>query len=157
MPKPVQWLAKSAFMKFVMKRMGVTQGSLAFSGPSLARVAAHPAYANASGNYFQSNDGKLIEARSSKMFYEKGRAKKLWNDSKTARPAPARRRSTAAPVTTDKKLIVAASALRDSGGEEAVTLRAVAHASGISHNAPYKHLRAAMPCWLPLQPQILSH
>ncbi len=30
----------------------------------------------------------------------------------------------------------------DSGGEEAVTLRAVAHASGISHNAPYKHFKS---------------
>ena len=82
MPKPVQWLAKSALMKFVMKQMGVTQGSLAFSGASLARMAADPAYSNGSGKYFQSNGGKLIERRSSKMSYDEGRAERLWNDSK---------------------------------------------------------------------------
>lgn len=44
-------------------------------------------------------------------------------------------------MTTDKKLILAATTLLDSGGEDAVTLRAVGHASGISHNAPYKHFK----------------
>ena len=44
-------------------------------------------------------------------------------------------------MTTDRKLILAATALLDSGGEDAVTLRAVGHASGISHNAPYKHFK----------------
>ena len=39
-------------------------------------------------------------------------------------------------------MVGAATALLDSGGEEAVTLRAVAHASGISHNAPYKHFKS---------------
>ncbi|MGI4831792.1 MAG: SDR family NAD(P)-dependent oxidoreductase [Janthinobacterium lividum] len=82
MPKPVQWLAKTALMKFVMKRAGVTQGSVGFSGEALARIAADPAYANGSGKYFQSNDGKLIETRSSKMSYDEQRAQKLWNDSK---------------------------------------------------------------------------
>lgn len=38
----------------------------------------------------------------------------------------------------DKKLVSAADLL-DSGGESAVTLRAVAHAVGVSHNAPYRH------------------
>jgi AcrR family transcriptional regulator len=42
-------------------------------------------------------------------------------------------------MTTDKRLIVAAASLLDAGGEEAVTLRAVGHAAGVSHNAPYKH------------------
>lgn len=40
---------------------------------------------------------------------------------------------------TNKKLIAAAAALLDSGGEDAVTLRAVGHAVGVSHNAPYRH------------------
>ncbi len=44
-------------------------------------------------------------------------------------------------MTTDKKLIAAASALLDAGGEDAVTLRAVGHAVGVSHNAPYKHFK----------------
>ena len=44
-------------------------------------------------------------------------------------------------MTTGRRLIIAATALLDSGGEGAVTLRAVANASGISHNAPYKHFK----------------
>lgn len=42
-------------------------------------------------------------------------------------------------MTTDKRLLKAAAELLDAGGEEAVTLRAVGHAAGVSHNAPYKH------------------
>ncbi|AYJ48815.1 TetR/AcrR family transcriptional regulator [Rhodococcus sp. P1Y] len=42
-------------------------------------------------------------------------------------------------MTTGKKLVSAATALVDAGGEQAVTLRAVAAATGLSHNAPYKH------------------
>lgn len=49
-------------------------------------------------------------------------------------------------MTTDRKLIEAAAGLLDAGGEGAVTLRAVGHAAGLSHNAPYKHFenRAAL-------------
>jgi AcrR family transcriptional regulator len=42
---------------------------------------------------------------------------------------------------TKGRLIEAASQLLDSGGESAVTLRAVAEAVGVSHNAPYRHFR----------------
>ena len=42
-------------------------------------------------------------------------------------------------MKTDQRLIAAAASLLDSGGEAAVTLRAVALAVGVSHNAPYKH------------------
>ena len=83
MPKPVQWLAKTPMMKAFMKRLGVTQGSVSFSGASLAKIAVDPLYANASGKYLQSNDGALNETRSSKMSYDEQRAAKLWNDSKT--------------------------------------------------------------------------
>jgi len=83
MPKPVQVLAKTSLMKWIMKRMGVTQGSISFSGASLAQIAADPAYGNGSGKYFQSNDGALSETRSSKLSYDEQRALKLWNDSKT--------------------------------------------------------------------------
>jgi hypothetical protein len=41
-------------------------------------------------------------------------------------------------------LIIAATALLDSGGEGAVTLRTVGHASGIRHNARYKHFESRM-------------
>lgn len=47
---------------------------------------------------------------------------------------------------TSERLVEAAAALLDQGGESAVTLRAVSHAVGVSHNAPYKHFddRAAL-------------
>ena len=70
-------------MKWIMKRVGVTQGSVNFSGASLAKVAADPAYRNGSGKYFQSNNGTVSETRSSKLSYDEQRALKLWNDSKT--------------------------------------------------------------------------
>ena len=41
--------------------------------------------------------------------------------------------------TTKEQLVSAASRLLDSGGQEAVTLRAVAEQVGVSHNAPYRH------------------
>ena len=83
MPKPVQWLARTPMMKTLMKRMGVTQGSVGFSGASLARIAAAPDFANASGKYLQSNDGRLIERRSSSVSYDPARAARLWADSAT--------------------------------------------------------------------------
>jgi hypothetical protein len=82
MPKPVQFLSGTSLLKLVFKSIGVTMGSLEFSGRALGKVAADPAFAHGSGKYFQSNNGRLIEARSSKMSYDEKRATKLWNDSK---------------------------------------------------------------------------
>src|SRR6202035_1022608 len=45
-------------------------------------------------------------------------------------------------MSTARKLVAAASALLDAGGEDAVTLRAVAQAVGVSYNAPYKHFES---------------
>ncbi len=45
------------------------------------------------------------------------------------------------PSTRDQ-LVAAAARLLDEGGPEAVTLRAVAQAVGVSHNAPYRHFEA---------------
>jgi AcrR family transcriptional regulator len=42
-------------------------------------------------------------------------------------------------MSTADRLVTAAAELLDSGGESAVTLRAVGAAVGMSHNAPYKH------------------
>jgi AcrR family transcriptional regulator len=42
-------------------------------------------------------------------------------------------------MKTNERIIEAAATLLDTGGETAVTLRAVGQASGVSHNAPYKH------------------
>lgn len=83
MPKPVQWLARTPAMKGIMRRMGVTQGSVAFSGAALARVAADPAFADASGKYLQSSNGRLIEQRSSTVSYDDVKAARLWLDSET--------------------------------------------------------------------------
>lgn len=44
-------------------------------------------------------------------------------------------------MSTGTQLIDAAAELLDSGGESAVTLRAVAQAVGVSHNAPYRHFK----------------
>jgi NAD(P)-dependent dehydrogenase (short-subunit alcohol dehydrogenase family) len=81
-PKLVQWLARTSAMKWVFKRLGVTMGSMGFSGAGLARMVADPSFADGSGKYFQSHNGSLIEARSSKVSYDKQRAAKLWDDSK---------------------------------------------------------------------------
>lgn len=42
-------------------------------------------------------------------------------------------------MKTAERLVAAAAELLDHGGQAAVTLRAVATATGVSHNAPYKH------------------
>ena len=63
---------------------------------------------------------------------------------KDARTIAAKRRVRSAAVTKDRRLIIAATALLDSGGEGAVTLRTIGHASGISHNAPYRHFKSRM-------------
>ena len=44
-------------------------------------------------------------------------------------------------MNTRDKLVTEAARLLDAGGEAAVTLRAVGHAAGVSHNAPYRHFK----------------
>jgi len=78
---PVQWISRTPLMKRLVASLGVTMGSLEFSGSALARIAADPAFAAASGKYLQSKDGSLREARSSSMSYDEARAAKLWVDS----------------------------------------------------------------------------
>ncbi|UDL96250.1 SDR family NAD(P)-dependent oxidoreductase [Lichenihabitans sp. PAMC28606] len=80
-PMIAQRLTRTSFAKWLFRMLGVTMGSLPFSGDALARVATDPAFADASGKYIQSNNGRLIEARSSAMSYDVGRARKLWADS----------------------------------------------------------------------------
>jgi NAD(P)-dependent dehydrogenase (short-subunit alcohol dehydrogenase family) len=82
MPKPVQWLAATAFSRWLQRRVGVTMGDLEFSGRSLGRIAADPDFADASGQYLQSHDGRLLRVRSSKLSYDEQRATRLWNDSR---------------------------------------------------------------------------
>lgn len=80
-PKFVQWLVRTSLMKWLFKRLGVTMGSLAVSGPGLAQVVADPSFARASGQYIQSKNGSVKEARSSVVSYDQKRAAKLWTDS----------------------------------------------------------------------------
>ena len=80
-PKPVQFLAKTAPMKWVMDRMGITQSTVEFSGAALARLAVDPAYADGSGKYFQAKQGGFSQRRSSEKSYDRAAAAKLWADS----------------------------------------------------------------------------
>ncbi|NPD66644.1 SDR family NAD(P)-dependent oxidoreductase (plasmid) [Lichenicola cladoniae] len=80
-PKPVQVLAKTSLMKWVMRRMGITMSSVEFSGAALAKLAVDPAYATGSGKYFQAKDDRFTEQRSSIKSYDVAAALKLWTDS----------------------------------------------------------------------------
>ena len=83
-PPPLRFIAQTTFAKSLMRRAGITVGSLDVSGASLAKLAAEPAYgyAGASGKYFQVNGGWFGEKRSSNISYDAARAAKLWDDSK---------------------------------------------------------------------------
>jgi len=72
-PAFARWLSRTGLMKWILKKIGVTMGSLPFSGAALASVAMDDKFANASGKYFQSKNGTLIEARSSKTSYDQRR------------------------------------------------------------------------------------
>ena len=80
-PPMAQRLMRTDLAKWLFKTLGVTMGSIPFSGDALARAAIDPAFAGASGKYLQSTSGRLIEARSSAMSYDVDRARKLWVDS----------------------------------------------------------------------------
>lgn len=60
---------------------GDDYGGLSFSGKMLGRIAIDSAYANASGKFLQSRNGRSTEQRSSAASYDEDRAGKLWADS----------------------------------------------------------------------------
>jgi NAD(P)-dependent dehydrogenase (short-subunit alcohol dehydrogenase family) len=80
-PAFAQWLSRTALMKWLLKTIGVTMGSLPFSGAALASIAIDEKFATASGSYIQSKNETLIEARSSKTSHDEKKAAKLWEDS----------------------------------------------------------------------------
>jgi hypothetical protein len=82
LPKVVQYVAKTSLMYWVSKRVGITTSTLAFSGAALAELAVDAQYASGSGKYFQAQEGRLSETRSSQTSYDEQRALALWNDSK---------------------------------------------------------------------------
>ncbi|GAA3864139.1 SDR family NAD(P)-dependent oxidoreductase [Streptomyces sedi] len=81
MPGPVRWASRTAAMKWVSRRMGVTTSDVGFSGASLAALAADPDYARVSGSYFQAREGVLSAVRSARLSYDTRRAARLWDDS----------------------------------------------------------------------------
>ncbi len=82
-PAIVQWLTRTRVAKWLFETLGVTMGSIPFSGDALARMAIDPAFANGGGRYFQSNGGRLIAQRSSAISYDESKAATLWQDSAT--------------------------------------------------------------------------
>ena len=70
-------------MKWFLQKLGVTMGSLAFSGAALAQVAVGPEFAGATGQYLQSKNGRLVTPRSSRVSYDEQKAATLWTDSAT--------------------------------------------------------------------------
>jgi NAD(P)-dependent dehydrogenase (short-subunit alcohol dehydrogenase family) len=80
-PVFAQWLSRTAAVKWILKNIGVTMGSLPFSGAALASIALDERFATASGKYIQSKNGTLKEARSSNTSYDQAKAAKLWKDS----------------------------------------------------------------------------
>ncbi|MEU8470551.1 SDR family NAD(P)-dependent oxidoreductase [Streptomyces sp. NPDC029006] len=82
MPRPVRIFSTTRAMNWVSRRLGVTVSDIAFSGASLATLATGPEYADASGTYFQAQEGQLSAVRSAKLSYDEHRAAKLWDDSR---------------------------------------------------------------------------
>lgn len=76
-------LLRTNGMKWLLRKLGVTMGSIPFSGDALARIAIDHQYAHASGQYLQSKDSTLLPAQSSKASYDEETARKLWKDSET--------------------------------------------------------------------------
>lgn len=74
-------LLRTKLIKWLLQKLGVTMGSLAFSGDALARLAIDPAFTDARGQYLQSKNGLLLTSRSSNASYDEQKASKLWKDS----------------------------------------------------------------------------
>lgn len=81
MGKQAPAIFRSAPIKFLLRKFGMTMGQMPLSGEALAMLAAAPEFAEQSGKYFHSNNGLLREARSSTASYDERKAFKLWNDS----------------------------------------------------------------------------
>lgn len=82
-PSFVVSLLRTGWMKWLLRRIGVTMGSVSFSGAALARIAIDPEFANCSGQYLQSKNGALSAVRSSRASYDEQTAGKLWEESAT--------------------------------------------------------------------------
>ena len=72
---------RSALVKFLLRKLGMTMGQMPLSGEALAMLESDPVYADSSGKYFHSKNGVLSETRSSVVSYDEKAAAKLWADS----------------------------------------------------------------------------
>jgi hypothetical protein len=81
MGKQAPAIFRSAAVKFLLRKFGMTMGQMPLSGEALGMLAAGPEFAENSGKYFHSNNGLLAETRSSTASYDEGKAVKLWRDS----------------------------------------------------------------------------
>ena len=80
-PAPARWLMRTRPLKALMQGLGISIGTIPFSGGALADIAIGPRFADASGRYVQSRNGKLTQARSSRASYDEAAAARLWTDS----------------------------------------------------------------------------
>ena len=67
--------------KFLLRKLGVTMGQMPLSGEALAMLVVDPTFADASGKYFQSKNGSLVETRSSTVSYDQEKSVTLWKES----------------------------------------------------------------------------
>lgn len=81
-PKLAQALMKTKLIKKLFHSLGITAGSLEFSGNALADIAVGENYATHSGKYLQSSKGQVKVTKSSRMSYDSQKAKTLWQESK---------------------------------------------------------------------------
>ena len=72
---------RTPFVKFLLRRFGMTMGQMPLSGDALAMLEVDSTYLHSSGKYFHAKDGVLKETRSSVMSYSHDAASKLWTDS----------------------------------------------------------------------------
>jgi NAD(P)-dependent dehydrogenase (short-subunit alcohol dehydrogenase family) len=82
MGKQAPAIFRSAAVKFLLRKLGMTMGQMPLSGEALGMLAAAAEFAEMSGKYFHSNNCVLKEARSSNASYDERQANKLWSDSK---------------------------------------------------------------------------
>jgi NAD(P)-dependent dehydrogenase (short-subunit alcohol dehydrogenase family) len=81
MGKQAPAIFRSAAIKFLLRKFGMTMGQMPLSGEALGMLAMGPEFAEKSGKYFHSNNGVLSEAHSSTVSYDEHKASQLWSDS----------------------------------------------------------------------------
>ena len=71
---------RTSLVKFLLRRFGMTNGTVAAFWQALAMFECDPAYEDCSGIYFHSKNGVLSLTCSSVVSYGRNAAAKLWTD-----------------------------------------------------------------------------